>query len=247
MNPDNKPWTRRLLALQGLLLVLLVLGPLGHKFELLPFAVAFLGALLALVLAFAAALLGIVVVLWSWVGKRAHLRFHAAWAALVGVAPVLIVVAVVGPKNFAVPPIHDISTDTDNPPQYVAAVGERTAGENTLDYPGEEVARLQRQAYPEIGPLIVELPVEAAFARSLATVEALGWRLLDQDPAAGRIEAVEETAVFGFKDDIVIRVTAAVAGSRVDTRSVSRVGRSDLGANAARIQRFQQAFRGLAD
>ncbi|WP_179957812.1 DUF1499 domain-containing protein [Exilibacterium tricleocarpae] len=242
MSTDNKSWARRLLVLQVFLLAVLVIAPLGHKAELLPFAAAFLGALLAMALVLITGVLGFAMWLWAWAKKAPQLRLQAGCAAVIGVAPVLVAVVVVGPANFAVPPIHDISTDTENPPQYVAAKRERSPAENTLEYPGAEVARLQRQAYPEVGPLLSELPVEAAFERSLAVVEALGWRLLEQEPGSGRIEAVEETAWFGFKDDIIIRISAAGTGSRVDSRSVSRVGKSDLGANAARILRFQRAF-----
>jgi len=58
------------------------------------------------------------------------------------------------------------------------------------------------------------------------------------DAAAGRIEATATTRWFGFKDDVIVRIRPEAAGSRVDVRSVSRVGRGDLGANAARVREF---------
>lgn len=244
MTEASKPWTRWLLVLQALLLLLAALGPLSHNLDLLPFRPAFLAMLLGIGLAFVVAVVALLVLLWSWIKRAAHWRTYAVWAAVAGLAPVLIVITAVGPKNFSVPPIHDISTDTANPPEFVAAKRERSAEQNSLEHAGEKLAELQRQAYPEVAPMLSDLPVDRAFARSLAAVEQLGWQLLAQDPASGRIEATDETALFGFKDDIVIRVAPTAEGSRIDTRSVSRVGQSDLGANAARILRFQRAFKG---
>jgi uncharacterized protein (DUF1499 family) len=66
------------------------------------------------------------------------------------------------------------------------------------------------------------------------------------DPAAGRIEANETTRWFRFTDDVVIRVAPDGAGSRVDVRSVSRVGRSDFGVNAGRIRAYTAALKARA-
>src|SRR5262249_6734794 len=104
----------------------------------------------------------------------------------------------------------------------------------------------QRQAYPEIVPLTIALPPAAAFNRALDTAQKLGWTVVAADDAAGRVEASDRSRWFGFTDDIVIRVTPAGSGSRVDLRSSSRVGRSDFGANAARIDRYLQALRAAA-
>ncbi|HJR53568.1 MAG TPA: DUF1499 domain-containing protein, partial [Gemmatimonadota bacterium] len=54
----------------------------------------------------------------------------------------------------------------------------------------------------------------------------------------GRIEATATTPWFGFKDDVVVRIRPEAGGSRVDVRSVSRVGRSDVGTNARRIEEY---------
>ena len=66
----------------------------------------------------------------------------------------------------------------------------------------------------------------------------MGWEVVDADVGTGVIEATDTTLWFGFKDDVVIRITPTTAGSRIDMRSLSRVGRSDVGANAARIRKF---------
>jgi len=138
----------------------------------------------------------------------------------------------------SVPRIHDISTDTENPPRFVAVLPLRKGAPNTAEYGGKEVADAQRKGYPDIQPRMLPVPPDMAFARALETAERMGWTLVANNPAEGRIEATDTTFWYGFKDDIVIRVTPAAAGSRVDVRSVSRVGRSDIGTNAQRIRRY---------
>ena len=142
-----------------------------------------------------------------------------------------------------VPRIHDISTDTGNPPEFVAITRLLRSGENTHVYGGAEVAALQKKAYPDIVPLSVPAPPDQAFEKALAAARRLGWQIIDAESDAGRIEAVDTTFWFGFKDDVVIRIKRLHSGSRVDIRSVSRVGVSDLGKNAERIRKFLRAMQ----
>ncbi|MDH4188618.1 MAG: DUF1499 domain-containing protein [Betaproteobacteria bacterium] len=135
------------------------------------------------------------------------------------------------------PRIHDVSTDSDHPPRFVAALSVRRDAPNSTDY-SPDTAALQKKAYPDIGPAQIDAAPAAAFERALAAARAMGWEIIASVPADGRIEAVASTLLFGFKDDVVIRVAAHGGGSRVDIRSLSRVGRSDLGANARRIRAF---------
>lgn len=144
----------------------------------------------------------------------------------------------------AVPPIHDITTDTEHPPQLVALLARRAGAPNSATYGGRQIAEAQRKAYPDIAPLMLALPPQVAFTRALDVAQALGWDVAAADAASGRIEATATTLWFGFRDDVVIRVSPAGPGSRVDVRSVSRVGRSDLGANAARVRAFLANLRG---
>lgn len=143
-------------------------------------------------------------------------------------------------KAHHVPPIHDISTDTEAPPAFVAVLPLRKGAANPTEYGGAEVARQQHQAYPDIQPAIVALAAPQAYARALQVAEAMGWSIVATAPESGRIEATDTTLWFGFKDDIVIRVSAQGDASRVDIRSLSRVGRSDVGKNAQRIREFLQ-------
>jgi uncharacterized protein (DUF1499 family) len=137
-------------------------------------------------------------------------------------------------RGRAHPPINDITTDTDDPPRYMTSA---------RSYPGPEMARAQRAGYPDIAPVMLPMPPAQAFAKALAAAEAMGWEVVGRDATQGTIEAVDSTKWFGFKDDIAIRVRAAGAGSRVDIRSKSRLGRGDLGTNAQRIRAYVERLK----
>lgn len=141
-------------------------------------------------------------------------------------------------ESRKLPPIHDITTDTANPPRFVAVLPLRKNAPNTAEYGGAVIAEQQRKGYPDIAPLMLEAPPAAAYERALKTARDAGWEIVAAVAEESRIEATATTLLFGFKDDIVIRITPAENGSRVDIRSVSRVGHSDLGANATRIREF---------
>ena len=167
-------------------------------------------------------------------------RTHA-WVPVTALA--LAAIAVVPPfmllsKAKAVPRIHDVSTDLADPPAFVALAEARKAAPNGLAYGGAQVAEQQRAGYPDLKPLVVKAAPAEAMQRAIDAARSLGWQVAASDMAAGRLEATDTTFFFGFKDDIVVRIRPEGAGSRVDVRSVSRVGLSDLGANAERIRRF---------
>jgi uncharacterized protein (DUF1499 family) len=137
-----------------------------------------------------------------------------------------------------VPPIHDISTDTEHPPVFVAVLPLRKNAPNSVEYGGPEVAAQQHAAYTDLKPLFLPLSPEEAFNNALTAARDMGWDIVDTNPVQGRIEATDTTFWFGFKDDIVVRVKPADQGSRLDVRSVSRVGKSDIGTNAKRIRSY---------
>jgi uncharacterized protein (DUF1499 family) len=141
------------------------------------------------------------------------------------------------------PPIHDITTDTENPPRFVAMIPLRKGSPNSVEYRGEPVSLQQRKAYPDIAPATIAEPPDSAFKRALNVARDLGWQIVAAVPDERRIEATDTTLWFGFKDDVVIRVTPADGGSRIDVRSVSRVGQGDLGKNAARIRAYLQRLQ----
>jgi uncharacterized protein (DUF1499 family) len=154
--------------------------------------------------------------------------------ALVAVAPPLFMLS----RAKSVPPIHDITTDVNDPPVFVVLMPVRTKAANGAAYGGPEVAAQQQKAYPDIVPKTISAPPREAMQRALDAARSLGWEVVGSDSTAGRIEATDTTRWFGFKDDVVIRIRPEGTGSRIDVRSVSRVGRSDVGANAARIRDY---------
>jgi len=143
-----------------------------------------------------------------------------------------------------VPPIHDISTDTADPPAFVAVLPLRADAPNPAAYGGPELAAEQARGYPDIHPLVLPATSpDAAFARARAAARDAGWTIVAADSTAGRVEATATTVWFGFKDDVVVRIRPEGQGSRVDVRSVSRVGTSDVGTNARRIRVYLDRLR----
>jgi uncharacterized protein (DUF1499 family) len=137
-----------------------------------------------------------------------------------------------------VPPIHDITTDPDDPPAFEAILPLRAGAPNPATYGGPAVAALQRTGYPDIAPADYPVAPMAAFEAALATAQAMDWTIVATDEAEARIEATDRTLWFGFVDDVVIRVRATDAGSRIDVRSTSRLGVSDVGTNATRVRAY---------
>ena len=217
----HKRITLTLAVLAGLLLM--ASGP-GTRFGLWPFWVGFgmfAGALLVGLAAAGAAIVGLVLPF-----QRAHS------APLLAAALVLGVVSAAVPLDYVrrvktLPYINDISTDTWRPPQFSPPKPYQS-----------HFPELQRIGYPNLHPIELALRPREAFARAAKTARDEGWEITVLDESAGRIEAVVTTRWFGFKDDVAIRITPAGAGSRVDMRSKSRFGRSDVGANAGRIGEF---------
>jgi uncharacterized protein (DUF1499 family) len=132
------------------------------------------------------------------------------------------------------PPIHDITTDLSNPPAFVALKQLRDGTPNGSTYGGSIVADQQRAHYGDIAAVSLALPPAQAMAKAEQVARAMGWHVVASD--GGQLEATATTPWFGFKDDVVIRVRADGAGSRIDIRSVSRIGSSDLGTNARRVR-----------
>ena len=210
---------------------LLLAGPLGSRVGLWSFIVGFLMLALSLLLALTGASLSLVA------GIRTGQWAAAAAGIIVGLAVVAVPSAVIVSARGK-PPIHDITTDPDNPPPFVAILPLRAGAANPPEYAGSEVAAQQRRAYPDIQPLVLRANTGEAFDRVLATVRDLGWDVVANDRATGRIEAVDTTFWFGFKDDVVIRITAGASegSARIDVRSKSRVGVGDVGTNARRVR-----------
>jgi len=154
------------------------------------------------------------------------------------------------------PFIHDVTTDTQDPPVFGAVIKtERAAvqGVNTDEYIGktapvfknekpageELVSVLQTKAFPEIRPLVLSDPKDVVFGEALATAKSMGWKIKEENLANGRIDATDTTFWYGFDDDVTIRLRDGNGGGTiVDVRSLSRIGGSDLGKNAERVGEF---------
>ena len=145
-------------------------------------------------------------------------------------------------KARSVPPIHDITTDTQDPPLFQAILPLRADARNPPEYLGGEVTEQQLKAYPDIRTVLLMASPAQAFDAANAVVKSMGWEVAAAESGEGRIEATDTTFWYGFKDDIVIRIRPEGTGSRLDIRSKSRVGRSDIGTNAARIRKFVAAL-----
>lgn len=186
--------------------------------------------------------LSVIIMITIAVKKKTGGTGKAFQALLIG----LLLAAPVGYLRLSggggVPPIHDITTDMVNPPIFITLVGKRGEEPNSLEYEGAELAAQQKAFYPDIVPLMVPEATQDAFSRALRVAGKLGWEITGVDARALRFEATDYSSWFNFADDIVVIITETEKGSQIDLRSVSRVGRSDLGVNAKRIMAFQKAF-----
>jgi uncharacterized protein (DUF1499 family) len=223
------------LALAIIALVMLLAAGLATRAGLWSFRTGFSVLKYAAYLGIATAVLSIIaLILPRW--RAGHVV--SLLAALVISAAVVYVPWSFRRKARSVPSIHDISTDTDRPPEFVAVLPARANASNPPEYPGAETAAQQHAAYPDVKPVMMQADQSRAFRAALTAAQDMGWEIVAADSAAGRIEATATTTWFGFKDDVVIRVEPADQGSRIDVRSKSRVGRGDVGANAARIRKY---------
>ena len=227
-------WSGRLawfaLAVTLLSIVVLRSGLLEAEPALATFAAALIFAALAVLLAFLS-----FIPIWR-LGRSGLGR------AVLGLFLGLLLLAYPGYlayRGSKLPAITDITTDTVNPPRFDLLARLRPRGRN--DYPGAKTAALQRAAYPDIAPLDETVAPAIAFRAALAVVDKRKWLVVDARPPTpprrdGVIEAVARTFIMGFRDDVVVRVSAEEGGARIDARSASRIGVSDLGTNAARVR-----------
>ena len=217
-------------------LAALPVGALGSRIGLWPFTLGFNLLFGGILLACIALVLGIAGFIRATMRERGADRPPIG----VGVAAAVLTLAWMGVQYSlagAVPPIHDIATDRDDPPTFDRVAALRGPGTNSLEYTEDE-ARLQAGGYPDLAGSVSPDGVATTVRRAAAIARELGWEVIHESAEQGIVEATDTTFWFGFKDDVVIRVRAEGSGSKVDVRSVSRIGQSDLGANAKRISDF---------
>ncbi len=208
----------------------------GGRVELLMPITAFMVFMLGALVLILAALTAVIGLALSK-GTAGNASTARAWGSL-AISAIFISIVLSQRPDSGLPPIHDITTDTVNPPQFKAIVPLRAAAPNPPEYAGIATASQQLAAYPDLVTLTLDKPANVVFVAAEQVVQDLGWKIIATDPASGRIEATETTTWFRFKDDVVIRLTPHGTSTAIDVRSKSRVGRSDLGANAHRIHAF---------
>ena len=226
--------------------VLPLIGALGTRFGiwgLVGLAIFAVGALLALISLIWGVIGGIVVLARSRTADRRPI--------VIGTIAAAVMLLIIGPQfaaGRAVPPIHDITTDTNDPPVFDDVVVKlRSApGINTLDYDAAKLPPLQKAAYPNVVPLDLAAQPSAVFDTVRSVLPTLGLEVVQADQNAMIVEAVATSFWFGFKDDVIVRIRPTDTGSRVDVRSVSRVGVGDVGMNAKRIVKILDAIKAKA-
>lgn len=234
-------WSFRL-ALMGA--VIMMLAIFGQRLNLMDFRITMVGLVGGAALSLLAVFVGIISILLTLRAKESGL--FSAWVGLMLGLLMALPILMIIQAGSNVPPIHDISTDLKNPPEFVAMLALRTNDHNPLDRKKPtDLAALQQAAYPDLVPVLIDKEFNLVFDQVLALVAARGWKVITASVQDGRIEATATTPIMGFKDDVVIRMRDEAGGTMVDMRSVSRVGKSDLGANAKRIKALMSDLRNL--
>jgi uncharacterized protein (DUF1499 family) len=241
-------WARNLAIFSVVAIVVSILIVRFGFLEMKPALATFFGALAIAALSILVGLAAFVAI-WQN-GTRGMSRILLAFLidALVLAYP-----AYLGLQYRKLPAIHDITTDPIDPPRFEALARLRSGdGTNTAVYAGLYSAEQQRQAYPDIEPVELEIPAERAYQIARQLVNKRKWLVIDerapQPPRLpGRIEAVARTPIMGFREDVSIRVVPDGEDSRVDIRSSSRYFESDLGSNASRVQKFIDDLNNAAD
>jgi uncharacterized protein (DUF1499 family) len=227
-------WAGRLAIFAIPVVLLAIVIARAGSFDVQPALVTFGAGLALAVLAILLAIAALVVI---WIDGRA-----GAGSAFAAIAISLLLLAYptyLGTKAYRLPSINDITTDPTDPPRLEAAQRLRTRAANSTAYPGPAVYQKQTAAYPDVAPLSLDVPPQVAYDTAYSIVTKRKWAIVDaRSPQANRegiIQAVARTTIMGFRDDVVLRIRPAGAGSRIDARSASRYGFHDFGANATRL------------
>ena len=225
-------WSRRIGVFSLAVAALAILIERADLLEIVPVLVTF-GA--ALVLAGLAILVAFASFVSLWINGGPGF-FQAMTAVVIG-AGLLGYPGYLAYKGYNLPAIKDITTDPIDPPRFEVVA--RLRPPNSSLYPGLATAELQKEAWPDIEPLLVTVSAKAAYDGAMAVITKRKWRVVDARPPLpnreGHIEAIARTPIMGFRDDVVVRIRAVREGARVDVRSASRYGYSDFGTNAARV------------
>ena len=245
VKPVGPSWTWRIGKL-ALIVVLaaIVVGLLAAtlaRFDILPKLSGFYVVMASIPAALIGGAIGLVALLTAKIGKRGNRAPAIAAIVISLVMAVVGLVAVVLPSRNA-PPLHDITTNVDAPPQFATLT---LRDDNLVPFQSmAEWRNAHRTGYPEMAPMIINRSPQAVLGSARVLADARGWEVVNVDPAKGTLEATAFSTYLRFRDDVIVQVTPIADGStRVDMRSVSREGESDLGYNAERINEFLGALK----
>jgi uncharacterized protein (DUF1499 family) len=220
--------------------IIAALAVLGYRFGVMNYQFALIILMGGAAMGMMAVLSGIVSILGmitSIEGKVSGALFALA-GLILGLAVVVPVFLTIE-AGYNVPRIHDITTDLQDPPKFVAVRNLRTPAHNQLDRKKPaNLAELQQAGYPDLSAVSIDKDSDLVFEKAIKLVKSRGWNVVATSEEDGTIEATDTTQIMGFKDDIVIRVLDKEDKAIVDMRSASRIGISDMGTNAARIKAF---------
>jgi len=232
-------WTSRLAVFAALTAIVTAVL---HRMLLLPTPVAITLALTVIAGALLALAMAIVAGLDIWMtGRRGAARVLCGSVVALGL---LAVPAGAWVVSLSFPPINDVSTDVVEPPEFTEAKDERAAEANSVEYPGESFAEIQRVAYPDLKSLVLPRPADDAYELVLQALSKLKYKTTlelppetDDNNTPGFIELSDHTLILGLVDDVVIRIIEKdPSSSRIDVRSASRYGSNDFGRNAERVR-----------
>ena len=243
---ESKISSRTLLAVACTFVVVLVSSPLSYKFgflSLIPSIISLMVGLVGCILVSFSSMMMLFIAIKCELyldTKLLLLSLIISLLPLIFISPQVV-------KGYASPPIRDVSTDTHNPPTFDTLSSRQTDADNdfsqgTYAVSEEERVEMQRKSYPDLKTLVSSLDFESALSRSDMLLRRHGLEIIAVDEDKGIIEATDTTFWFGFKDDVVVRLSQHSIGTKVDIRSVSRIGIRDFGKNASRIERFLSDF-----
>jgi len=215
-------------------------GLLGIQLGAIPPLGGFLFYQIGLLAGLLALLLGLAGIFLTSSGRDPKGQQSAWLGAASGTLIITLTIIGAGP-GIGSPPINDITTDLADPPAFAPASEVPEYADRDMSYPAEFVG-VVKAAYPHLGPLRVAMSRDEAYERALRVAEELGWEIVHRDPEGGSFDARDTSLLFRFVDDVAVRVRGEENEAVIDLRSKSRDGRGDLGANAARIESFVEAF-----
>ncbi|MBV8850057.1 MAG: DUF1499 domain-containing protein [Methylobacteriaceae bacterium] len=241
-------WSRRLalfsLAVGAIAIILARSQAVDPTATLSVFAGAILVACLALLFAGTAA-----VIIWRTGRRGASVVASGIFLA----ALLLCYPAYLAANAVRLPLLNDVSTDLVDPPQFSRSkIALAARNQSTPEVLPPQVRQEQRLAYPNIQPILLDQEADEAYQLVQRAIAARGWKIVEQTPPGGRIgvghiDAVDRTLIMGFPADVTIRMRPLAGQTRVDVRSVSRVGRHDYGSNAQRITKFAAEIQSQLD